>query len=343
MLHQRSQVKDLLPRFDWIGLVLYSGGLLVFLMGLAWGGTLYPWKSGYVMGTVIGGGLIFTIFILWEIYLPLGSTEPFLPLHLFKNIRYMACAWLTKNIRYMACAWLTAVGAATYYGFSLIWPSAVGVLYTDLSDDRRGTLVGLVVYGFVFGQILGGFVATFTGPKPGIVVCMTIAAPLLMAVAADPLNMELTMGLITTGSLFIGAMEGIAICTTSFPLRTQEEIGTAGGLSGAIWAFGSVLAVAIYAITLTSRLTTTIPANVVPAAEQAGLPASSIPALISGLGGRTSLNSTVVPGITPQILAVASQAYRVANAQAYKTVFLASFAFGGLGMIICWFVRQLSP
>ncbi|KAK6381129.1 hypothetical protein LTR65_001041 [Meristemomyces frigidus] len=108
----------------------------------------------------------------------------------------------------------------------------------------------------------------------------------------------------------------------------------------AIRAFGSCLAVAIYATILSNRLTTTIRANVVPAAEAAGLPASSIPALISGLGGTTSPNSTAVPGINPHTLASVSQAYRVANSQAYRTVFLASFAFGGLCMILCWFVSQ---
>lgn len=214
------------------------------------------------------------------------------------------------------------------------------MLYVDLSNSYQGTVYGLVVMGFVFGQMTGGFIATVTGPKPAIIFCMTVAAPLLMAVAANPLKMQLSMGLITTGCLFIGMMEGVAICTTSFPLRTQEEIGTAGGLSGSIRSFGSILAVAIYATTLTNRLATTIPANVVPAAEKAGLPAASIPALISGLGGTTSLNSTAVPGITPHILNVASLAYRVANAQAYRTVFLASFAFGGLGLILCWFVAQ---
>jgi hypothetical protein len=32
--------------------------------------------------------------------------------------------------------------------------------------------------------------------------------------------------------------------------------------------------------------------------------------------------------------------YRVANAEAYRTVFLVSFAFGGVGMILWWFVAQ---
>jgi hypothetical protein len=76
--------------------------------------------------------------------------KPFLPLHLFTNLRFMACAWLT------------AVGAATYYGFSLIWPSAVAVLY-DGSPAYKATISGLAAMGFVFGQIIGGFVGTLTG------------------------------------------------------------------------------------------------------------------------------------------------------------------------------------
>ena len=143
MLHRRTLAVELLKRFDWIGFFLYSGGLFMFLLGLVWGATLHPWKSGYVIGTVIAGGLTFACFILWEIYLPIKNAEPFLPLRLLKNVRYMACTWLT------------AVGAATYYGFSLIWPNTVSVLYPGLSDSYRGTIYGCVVMGFVFGQIVG--------------------------------------------------------------------------------------------------------------------------------------------------------------------------------------------
>jgi O-antigen/teichoic acid export membrane protein len=101
-----------------------------------------------------------------------------------------------------------------------------------------------------------------------------------------------------------------------------------------------VIATAIMTTTLQNRLTTTVVANVVSAAEKAGLPTSSIPALISGVGGTTALNATTVPGLTPAIVEVGTQAYKVANAQVYRTVFLVSFAFGGLGMILCWLVAQ---
>ena len=142
MLHRKRLLREMLRNFDWIGLVLYTGSLTVLLLGLNWGGLLYPWGDSHtVSGLVVGGVGLFIIFPLWEIYLPFKGVEPFLPLHLFTN----AC--------YQACAWLTGIGAATYYGFSLVWPQAVTTLYGIQSTDRLGTLAGLVAIGFVFGQV----------------------------------------------------------------------------------------------------------------------------------------------------------------------------------------------
>lgn len=40
MLHRQKAAKDLLVNFDWIGLILYSGSLCIFIFGLNWGGVL---------------------------------------------------------------------------------------------------------------------------------------------------------------------------------------------------------------------------------------------------------------------------------------------------------------
>lgn len=232
------------------------------------------------------------------------------------------------------------IGAAVYYGFSLIWPQAVQTLYPGLSYDRTGTLAGLVAMGFVFGQMVGGIVATVFGARVAIIIPMWISGPLLCACAANPQNMELTMGLITTGALFIGMCEAQAATTSTFSIHNQEEIGVAGGLSGTIRSFGSVIATAVYSATLTNRLSTTIPGYVAPAAENAGLPASSVPNLILGLQGKGNLTTEAVPGLTAAINGTAAAAYRLANSEAYKTVFYVSFAFSGLGMIMCLFVSE---
>jgi hypothetical protein len=327
MLHRKKLAKDLLLHFDWVGLILYTGSLTVFLLALSWGGQLYPWGDPHVIGCIVAGGVaLFAVFPAWELWLQSRGKETFLPLHLFTNRVYQACVWIT------------GIGAATYYGFSLVWPQAVTTLYTNenTSLDRQGTLAGLVAMCFVFGQIFGGVLATFVGPRWTVISMMWIAAPIYIACSANPLDLDLTMGLITTGSLTIGAGEAVAATTTTFVLRTQEELGTAGGLSGAIRSFVSAVATAIYSTVLANRLATTVPQYVVPAAQD--LPSSSIPALIAGLSGTGPLTQAAVPGLTSSVTASASQAFKVANAEAYKTVFYTSFAFGGAGMILAWLI-----
>ncbi|KAK0847276.1 hypothetical protein LTR03_006421 [Friedmanniomyces endolithicus] len=328
MLHRTKMAKDILLHFDWIGLLLYTAGTTILLMGLSWGGGLYPWSDSHVIATLVAGAVcVFGIFPLWSIYLPFKTVEPFLPLHLFTNLNFQACAWLT------------GIGAGAYYGFSLIWPQAVSSLYT-LSYDEQGTLAGLAAMGFVFGQVIGGVIATVVGPRWGIRVTMWMAAPLMLAAAANPLNRPLTEGLILTGSFLIGASESQTAVTALSTLRNEADIGLAGGLAGTIRSFVSAIAVAIYSTVLKNRLNTTIPQYVAPAAEEAGLPASSLPALILGLGSTGPLTATTVPGLTSAIEAAATTAYRCANAQAYRTIFFTSFAFGGAGMILVWFVAD---
>jgi hypothetical protein len=127
--------------FDYIGLILFSGGLLIFLMGVSWGGSYYPWKSAHVIATIIVGFFTLVAFALYEIFAPLK--EPLVPMHLFKNLPWVS------DICMVAC------GASVYYCFSIIWPIMVFSLYT--SDLTKGGLLCCVTgIGTNTGQILSG-------------------------------------------------------------------------------------------------------------------------------------------------------------------------------------------
>ena len=118
MLHRKKLAKNLLKIFEWIGLFLSSGGLTLIILGLQWGGQLYAWKSPAVIITlVLGSFSLFLIAPLYEVSVSRKGKEPYLPIHLFKNMRYMAVAWLT------------AIGSGIYYGFSVVWPQAVANIY----------------------------------------------------------------------------------------------------------------------------------------------------------------------------------------------------------------------
>jgi hypothetical protein len=71
----------------------------------------YPWKSVQVITTMaIGGIVLFFILPAYEIWISKKGREPYLPIHLFKNIRFMAAAWNT------------GIGACVYYGAAIVFP-----------------------------------------------------------------------------------------------------------------------------------------------------------------------------------------------------------------------------
>ena len=72
-----------IKHYDYGGTLLFSIGFVIFLLGLSWGGSVYPWTSGKVIGFIIGGLAILVVFVLYEIYMPLKA--PFIPMHLFRN------------------------------------------------------------------------------------------------------------------------------------------------------------------------------------------------------------------------------------------------------------------
>ena len=103
MLHVggKSKLKQL-KTLDWMGIVLFSTGLVVFLIGMNWGGSAYPWKSGHVLGALFAGFGTLVAFCFWEAFAP-GLEYPLIPLRLFRNIQYdanVACASLAAIVYY---------------------------------------------------------------------------------------------------------------------------------------------------------------------------------------------------------------------------------------------------
>ncbi|KAL2825105.1 fungal trichothecene efflux pump [Aspergillus pseudoustus] len=329
MLHRRQALFKLLLSFDWLGLLLYTASFTCFLIGLNWGGNKYPWGSAEVLGTMISGLVGLFLFIGFEMWLPsyTKAITPFVEIHFFTNLPLMAITGMT------------CVAGSTYYGWASVWPGLVSNVWTDLSHDRTGDMLSLFVLCYVWSQAAGGFVAHFAGAKIPICVTIIVATPLLGALATDPFNMILTCILMALGSFSLGIMEGIALTATTYPLRSQEEIGSAGGLTGTIRLFFSTIATAVYNTVIRNRLNTTIPANVGPAATEAGLPSSSLDALITNLREGLPLNnSTLIPGVNGAVEEAARLAYRIAYSQAYRTVFLVCIAFTVPGCLLCWFV-----
>lgn len=139
-----------LAELDYLGLFLYTGGLLLFLMGLSWGGQVHPWKSAYVLCTMIIGLVMLIAFALYETFANLK--EPMMPIHLFKEPGYASSVMMVS------------IGASVYYAFAIIWPNMVNTLYSDgHSTMWIGWASCTTNAGFTLGEICGGVSAKIFG------------------------------------------------------------------------------------------------------------------------------------------------------------------------------------
>jgi len=98
------------------------------------------------------------------------------------------------------------------------------------------------------------------------------------------------------------------------------------------------LAVSIYVCIYSNRLTTFLPQEIVPAVENAGLPATSIPKLFAAMTNGTAAALEAVPGMNDNILTAFSIATKDAYSHAFKIVYLSSLAFAGIAIVAAFFV-----
>lgn len=78
----RSQI---LKEFDYLGLFLFVAGCTLFIIGLSWGGSLYPWNSGAAIAPIVVGFMALVGLGFYEAYGNLK--EPLFPSRLFKAVR----------------------------------------------------------------------------------------------------------------------------------------------------------------------------------------------------------------------------------------------------------------
>lgn len=146
MKHGANGRLEFVKNFDFKGTILFVGGVVLFLMALSWGGTVYPWRSGHVIATMVVGGLSLIAFAICQIYFP--GPEPLVPIHLFKNFGWVASAVVL------------GICGGVFYAFAIIWPNMFSVLYAKPNDLMEvGYYACIVALGITVGQVFGGLIA----------------------------------------------------------------------------------------------------------------------------------------------------------------------------------------
>lgn len=136
------------------------------------------------------------------------------------------------------------------------------------------------------------------------------------------------VAMVFLNQVFFGWAQYLSIAYVQFGCE-QTELGISGGLAGVARFAG---AISIYTTILTNVSSTNM-AKLVPAAvTAAGLPGSSVAALLAALPlGAAALAK--VPGITTKIAVAAGAAFQESYVVGLRTTALASLAFGIMGII----------
>jgi hypothetical protein len=129
------------------------------------------------------------------------------------------------------------------------------------------------------------------------------------------------------GLFFMGWTDNLGLTIAGIAIADQTEIGTAIGVAAVVRQIVSTVASTIYTTVLSNRLASTIPKQVPPKLIAAGLPASSVASFLSAAAAGTPEAFSKVVGLTSEIKAIGITAYKVASADAYRTVFLTTIAF----------------
>lgn len=310
----------MLKELDYLGIFLWTAGLTIFLMGISWGGNMYPWKSAATISSLVLGVLMLVALFLWEAYADLKY--PAIPVKFFANRGFISL---------VCCA---TVASMFYYSAVLLWPQQVQALFTS-DVEYGGWLSCTVAASTALGQVCAGAIVKWGGNVRYWLIFSTFAMVGFVSALASltPGDKNTGIALTILGPFMVGFIELASLALAPLFCAAQD-IGLASGLLASIRSAGGSIAVTVYTTILRNRLTTTIPNNVIPAAEQAGLDADNIPALLAAVPKRDFGNFT--QAVQDAVNVAVPNAY----AQAFKTVYLASLGFGAIAIVGCLFSKD---
>ncbi|KAF4989331.1 hypothetical protein FGRMN_9173 [Fusarium graminum] len=297
-------------KLDWFGMLLFITGCVLFLVGLSWGGTTYPWKSAEVLCTLLVGIVSLASFFVHEAYF--CRVQPLIPSRVFNDIGFVAV---------VSCA---TVASMVYYSLTVLWPTIIGTLYTS-DSIKIGWQSCAIGGGVLLGQIISGITISYV-PRLRI-QCICAATVILIFVTSmrslSPARWSNTIAFGLIACTGVGYIENVAITGVTL-LMAPQDIGLATGILGSIRALGGAIAQALYVSVLNNELAKKIPEYVTPAATEAGLPAQSLPFLFKAIANG---DYSTVPSINGDIIASVGAAVVHAYTNSLHYVFYATIPF----------------
>ncbi|KAF2634970.1 MFS general substrate transporter, partial [Massarina eburnea CBS 473.64] len=311
---------QLIKEIDYIGLLLFISGCVLFLLGINYGGRQYAWSSAHVVAPMVIGVLCLISLGFWEAYADL--TLPIMPPKIFRK-------WREVTMIYVICF----VGGMLYYSLNVTWPRQSQLLYTGPNKITQGLYAEIIPLGSVTSGLILAFVCARIGHERWqLVAFMTIETILIGSLSTLTLDSRIqaiaTLPFLSI-SISLPQLMSFAMIGLGLGEEYKDDIGCAVGLAGSFRLLGGSVATAIYTAINNNTFSKKLPDEVRSAVPNF----ASMAALLKAAATNTATAYKNVPGITNEVIAATQMAVKQAYVQAYRTTYLSALGFGGLAIV----------
>lgn len=320
---------------DYIGAVLLVTGTIPLLLALSWGGTLFPWISGEIIGLLVFSILVLTGFLLYEARLSRKGSEPILEPGLFKNRIFTISTIITV---------VTNMGLyGSVYFIPLFIQGIVGQSVTD-----SGLVLTPLMLASVLTSVLAGQLVSRLGRYKWIAITGMIIT-LIGAVLLVRLNVNSTMTNVIVAMVVLGL--GLGASMSLYTLIVQNALPTKIGEASAALVFfrsiGSTFALGLMGSLMAGAY---LPAfqRALPTTVKQAVPASTLAIFHNP---QILLSPTVLTQVRDQFAAQGQSGIALFDAiiaavkqgleQGIHEVFLLSLALIAIGVITVFFLPEI--
>ncbi|KAK5200434.1 hypothetical protein LTR72_009684 [Exophiala xenobiotica] len=326
-IFQDRTKRQVLYELDYVGIFLYTAGVTLFLLGLGWPGTQYPWRSAAVIAPLTVGGVLFLCTFVWDF--SGRAARPLFPYRLFRKFREF-----TSLVIVMFSSGLAHIALTTFV------PQQIAYVFTSNPITAGWYNVPSGVGGLIGGALLGALV-----PRIKHIPLQLLAANAIQALGCGLLALitpdRIAGGLVIQGIANISFPWIIVIGYSTVGLHVpQRDIGLSYGLLGAVRYLGGAVGSTIFNTVLSARVPEAVPKKVAEAVVPLGYPAADVGKLIAAISSRKASNIASIPA---EVVAAARDAIRWGYSEAFSYVWYASIPFFVIACVASLFVLDPSP
>jgi MFS family permease len=312
----QTLLKDRLKRIDFVGTVIFVGSFTCGILAISFGGVLYPWNSGRIIGLFVAAGVLLILFFVQQLLL-LGTTEQtrLFPIHFLRRPIMMMMFVAT------ACA-ATTVFIPIYF---------IPLYFQFIRNDKalKAGIRLLPYIAFTVASAMANGIGMSKKPyyMPWYVfsgsMCI-IGSALLYAVVDEKTRAATIWGFSIILGVGGGAFMQLGFTVIQSKITDKAEIPLSVGFCTLAQLSGPVVALAIANAVFLNKATTGI-RHLVPE-----IPQAAIQSAISGVSGRKVQG--VPPELQPEVLHIV--------VRAIQSVYILPLTAGAVTLIMALFMKR---